>query len=283
MTTLLASALGMRSVMVDGEALRAAIGGRVVVVTGASRGVGRAVARRCADAGAHVVLLARDADALDVVAGRLRSDGGSATALAVDLRDLDAATAAGERIVREVGAPTVLVSNAGHSIHRDLARYTDRRHDVERLAGVNMLGPIALALPLLAAMRAAGGGQLVSVGSVGMVLPGPGWSVYTATKAGFDAWLRSISPELRHDGVAVTSIHLPLTRTAMSAPTYADSRLPALSADGAATWVCRAMLSRRRVVAPWWGRLGAALTTVAPGVADRMAATMWRPHPPEPR
>lgn len=275
----LAMALGVRAHPVDGAALRERIGGRVVVVTGASRGVGRAVALRCAAAGAHLALLARGADALAEVAELVEDHGGSATTIPVDLRDLDAATAAGARVVAEHGAPVLLVSNAGHSIHRDLAAYTDRLHDVTRLAGVNMLGPIALALPLLAAMRAARRGQLISVGSVGMALPGPGWSVYTATKAGFDAWLRSVSPELRRDRVAVTSVHLPLTRTAMSAPTYARSRLPALSADDAASWVCRAALTRARVVSPWWARLGAVATAALPGAVDRVAGTAWRASP----
>ncbi|WP_162458460.1 SDR family NAD(P)-dependent oxidoreductase [Pseudactinotalea terrae] len=268
--------LGMRPHAVDSEALRRTVGGRLVVITGASRGIGRAVALRCAAAGAHVLLLARDAAALASVAGEVRSAGGEATVHAVDLRDLEAATAAGERIVAEHGAPALLVSNAGHSIHRDLVSYADRLHDVTRLAGVNLLGPVALALPILVAMRRARQGQLISVGTVGMALPGPGWSVYTATKAGFDAWLRSVSPELAADGVAVTSIHLPLTRTAMSAPTYARTRLPALSADDAATWVCRAALTRARVISPWWGRLGAVATAAFPSTADRLAEAIWR-------
>lgn len=268
--------LGLRPHAVDGGGLRRTLGGRPVVVTGASRGIGRAVALRCAAAGARVLLLARGEEALAGVAAEIRSAGGVATALAVDLRDLDGATAAGERIVAEHGAPALLVSNAGHSIHRDLADYTDRLHDVTRLAGVNLLGPVALALPVLAAMRRERRGQLISVGTVGMTLPGPGWSVYTATKAGFDAWLRSVSPELRADGVAVSSIHLPLTRTAMSAPTYARSRLPALSADDAATWVCRAALTRARVISPWWGRAGAVATAALPSAADRLAGAIWQ-------
>jgi len=271
-----ATLLGMRPHKVDGGALAQLLGGRPVVVTGASRGVGRQVALRCGAAGAHVVLLARGAEALEDVVEEVAGAGGSATAIPVDLRDLGAATAAAERIVSAHGAPALLVSNAGHSIRRDLSGYTDRLHDVTRLTGVNMLGPIALALPLLAAMQQARGGQLISVGTVGMVLPGPGWSVYAATKAGFDAWLRAVSPELRRDRVAVTSIHLPLTRTAMSAPTYAHSRLPSLSADDAASWVCRAALTRPRVVSPWWGRLGGVATAAWPGLVDRVSAAAWR-------
>lgn len=274
--SLLAPVLGMSARPVDGEALRRRLEGRAVVVTGGSRGVGRAIAVRCAAARAHVVLLARGSDALSATAEAIRVRGGQVSTIAVDLRDSTAARTAGERVVTEHGPPALLVSNAGHSIRRDLADYTDRFHDVERLAGVNMLGPIALALPLLAAMRHERAGHLVSVGSVGMALPGPGWSVYTATKAGFDSWLRSVSPELRTDGVAVTSIHLPLTRTAMSEPTYGRSRLPALTADGAATWVCRAVLTRARVVSPWWGRLGAVATAGMPATVDRVASRIWR-------
>lgn len=272
----LATVLGVRPCAPDEAALRRRLAGRVVIVTGASRGVGRAVAARCARAGAQVVVIARDGAALDAVVSEIRARGGQAVSFAVDLRDTDAAAAAGERVVAEHGVPAVLVSNAGHSIHRDVRDYTGRFHDVARLAGVNMLGPIALALPVLAAMAAARDGHLISVGSAGMSMPGPGWSVYTATKAGFDAWLRSVSPELSADGVAVTSIHLPLTRTAMSAPIYRSTPLPSLSADEAATWVARAMVERPRVIAPWWARLGGVLTAAAPAAADRAAAVAWR-------
>lgn len=273
--TVPAQLLGMRPFRVDEDSLRRRLTGRTAVVTGASRGVGRAVAQRCAAAGAHVVLLARDAAALADVAAAIRSRGGSATTLPCDLRDLEAAAAAGRQVVADHGAPALLVSNAGHSIHRDLVDSTHRLHDVTRSTGVNMLGPIAFALPQLSAMARAGDGHLVSVGTVGMVMPGPGWSAYTASKAGFDAWLRSISPELR-PGVAVTSIHLPLTRTRMSAPTYRGSRLPSLSAADAASWVCHAAVARPRVVAPWWGRVAGVLTAAAPATADRMAAALWR-------
>lgn len=268
--------LGMRATPVARERLHALLEGRTAVVTGGSRGVGAAVAHRLGVAGAHVVLLARDEDALERVADEIRAAGGSASVVAVDLRDTAAATGAGEHVVAAHGAPAVLVSNAGHSIRRDLADSLMRFHDVQRLAGVNMLGPIAFGLPLLAAMSAARDGHLVSVGSAGMSMPGAGWSAYTATKAGFEAWARSISPELRTVGVATTSIHLPLVSTAMSAPTYARTRVPAMSPDDAATWVCRAVLDRPRVIAPWWARLAGTATAATPVLADAAAGLLWR-------
>lgn len=270
--------LGMRPQRYARSALRDRLAGRVVIVTGASRGVGAAVACRCAAAGAHVVLVARGEQGLDAVAEQIAARGGSASTVALDLRDTEAARAAAIGLLAEHAVPAVLVSNAGHSIHRDLAAYADRFHDVTRLTGVNMVGPIAFALPILTAMTAAGSGHLLSVGSVGMVVPGPGWSVYNATKAGFDAWLRSVSPELRSAGVATTSVHLPLTRTAMSAPTYSRSPLPSLSADEAATWVCRGLIRQPRVIAPWWSRAGGTFAAAMPGTADVIARWWWRPQ-----
>ncbi len=176
--------------------LRAAVSGRLIVITGASRGIGATAAGRLALAGARVILLARSEDDLAVVADRIRARGGSADWIAVDLRDTDAAAAAGARILTEFGAPDVIVSNAGHSIHRSLADYADRFHDVTRTAGVNFLGPVALLLPLLPAMTERGSGHLVSVSSTSVSLPAPGWSVYGASKSAFEAWLRSVAPEL---------------------------------------------------------------------------------------
>lgn len=268
--------LGIRGHSVDYAGLRARVRDRCVVVTGASRGVGRQVALQLARAGARPVLVARGSDALAEVAAEIERLGAVVSTVALDLRDLEAASAAARAISAQHGPPALLVSNAGHSIRRNLADYTDRLHDVTRLVGVNMTGPIAFAMPLLEAMRGAHDGHLVSVGSVAMTMPGPGWSAYTASKAGFDAWLRSVAPELRASGVAVTSVHLPLTRTAMSAPTYSGSRVPALTAAEAATWVGRAVIARPRVVAPWWGRLGAVLTAAAPALADRTAGAIWR-------
>lgn len=267
--------LGMLPAQVPMDRLRRRLGGGLAVVTGGSRGVGERVVHRLAAAGARVILLARSEEQLRRVVDDVALHGGSAAYVVCDLRDAAAATEAARTVLRTHGPVQVLVSNAGHSIRRDLRDYTERFHDVARLAGVNFLGPVAFALPILHAMMTQGGGHVISVGSASMTMPGPGWSAYTATKAGFDSWLRSVSPELRRSGVTTTSIHLPLTRTEMSAPTYSRSSVPALSADEASTWVARAVVERRRVIAPWWARAGATLTTAFPGAADRVAAAVW--------
>ena len=267
------------------------VGGRVVVVTGASRGIGREVALRLVQAGATVVAIARTGDVLADVAAQARALGGrvhiatqSGDALADvaaqehagrietipgDLRDLDWAEETGRRIVREWGTPALLVSNAGHSIHRTLAESVERFHDVRRTAGVNYLGAVGLALPILQAMMADGRGHLVHVSTTNVDVPMPGWAAYTASKAAYEAWLRSVSAELRAGGVATTSIHLPRVASAMSRPTARRYPVPELSVAQAADVVCRAIVTRPRFVVPWWARAGAALDAACPGVVQR--------------
>jgi len=253
------------------------VAGRTVVITGASRGIGAQLAVRLAAVGARVLLLARDAEALAEVAHRC---GPRASAHPVDLRDPDAARTVAEQLLAEHGAPAVVVHNAGHSIRRTVSASTDRFHDVQRLTGVNFTGPVALTLPLLAAMRADGGGHLVWVGSAGVGLPGPGFSAYLATKGAFEAWLRCLGPEAAADHVQITAVQLPLVRTAMSAPTRGYDHLPALTADEAAAVLSRAIVHRPRLISPWWARLGAAVTAAAPATAERVAALAVRAGTP---
>ena len=261
--------LGMAGLGPAPEEVRRRVAGRPVVITGASRGVGACLAVRLAAVGARVLLLARDVEALAAVAQRC---GPQAHTYPVDLRDADATRAVGQAMVTEHGTPAVLVHNAGHSICRTVAASTDRFHDVQRLTGVNFTGPVALTLPLLSAMRTDGAGHLVWVGSAGVGLPGAGFSTYLATKAAFEAWLRCLGPEAAADGIRISTVQLPLVRTAMSAPTRAYDRLPAMTADEAAALLCRAIVHQPRLISPWWARTGALLTAAAPGTAERVAA-----------
>lgn len=268
MKRLLLAAAGMHGLGPRAARLRRAVEGRLIVVTGASRGIGASSAARLALAGARVVLVARSEDALSELTTRIRSRGGTADWIALDLRDTDAATAAGARILAEYGVPDVVVSNAGQSIHRYLDEYADRFHDVTRTAGTNYLGPVALLLTLLPRMMERGSGHLVSVSSTSVALPAPGWSVYGASKSAFEAWLRSVAPELAERGIATTSLRFPLVHTAMSAPTYAG--VPGLTVRGAARLVCRAIVDRPRLIAPWWVRIAGAVMDAAPGASDRV-------------
>ena len=262
--------LGLPALAGTPDKVRRVVDGQVVVVSGASRGIGRELARRLAGVGAQVVGIARASEDLAATAAEITGRGGWFQPLAGDLRDLDWAQQAGRQIVDEYGAPAVLVSNAGHSIHRRLADYTGRFHDVTRTIGVNYLGAVGLALPVVRAMMDQGRGHLVSVSTISMDLPMPNWSVYTASKGAYDQWLKCISPELKVAGVAATSIHFPRVSTAMSAPTAGRYPFPELTVGQAADVVCRCIVTRPRVAMPWWSRLTAAVSSAWPESIQRV-------------
>jgi len=252
-------------------ALRAAVAGKVVLVTGASHGIGRATAARLAGAGATVLLLARSGDVLDELAAELRAAGGAAHAYPVDLTELDAIPPLAERLLAEHGPPDVVVSNAGKSIRRSIARSYERFHDFTRTTDVNYLGPVRLLLALLPAMRARGAGHVVNVSTVGVLLPPtPRWSAYQASKAAFDVWVRAMAAEAHRDGVTATSLYMGLVHTRMSAPTDDFRLVPGLSPDEAAALVCHAIVARPPSIAPWWATGGALLATAARGPSDAL-------------
>lgn len=256
-----ASLLGNPGHQLDPGALREAVDGRVILVTGASHGIGEALARRVAAAGARTVLVARSADRLSALAAEL---GPSAVALPCDLADRDAVRALADDALATHGRVDVVVSNAGRSIRRSAAESADRLHDVTRLADVNYVGPAGLLLGLLPAMRARGSGHVVNVSTVGVLLPpAPRWAAYVASKAAFDTWLRSVAAEIADDGVTTTSVYLALVHTRMSAPSDDFDDVPGLSADQAAGVVARAIVERPARIAPRWA--------TAAGVAGELA------------
>ncbi len=233
--------------------LRAAVAGKTVLVTGASYGIGAATARLLAAAGARVLLVARSRDQLESVSAEIASQGGLAEVYPTDLTKTDAVADLAQRLLQTHGFIDIVVNNAGKSIRRSLALSYDRFHDFERTIGVNYLGPVRLILALLPEMRRRGCGQIVNISTFGVrVTPGPRWGAYVASKTAFDAWFRSIGIEVRSDGVATSTIYMPLVYTRMSAPTPSLRKLPGLSPDQAASLVARAIVRRPNSIAPWW-------------------------------
>lgn len=235
------------------DLLRGAVGGKVVLVTGASFGIGAALALRLGAAGARVLLAARSVPALTAVAQRITDRGGRAEVVPLDLRDPGQIQRAAEDIGRMGVGVDVVVHNAGKSIRRSLLSSLDRAHDFQRCMGVNYLGPVQLQLALLPAMLARGTGQIVNVSSVAVRLPpAPRWAAYGASKTAFDVWMGSAAPELRHKGLVCTSIYLGLVHSRMSAPTPVYRNLPGQTPDEAAGVICRALIRRPRSIGPWW-------------------------------
>ncbi len=227
--------------------------GKRVLITGASYGIGEATARLLGGAGARVLLVARTGERLAAVAEGIRADGGWAGYYSADLTDTDQVDELLAAIDRDEGDVDILVNNAGKSIRRsfELSRY----RDYERTMAVNYLGPVKLLLGVVAGMRQRRTGQVVNISTVGVGFPPAArWGAYQASKEAFDTLFRSIGLEARHDRVLFSSLYLPLVYTRMSAPTpqLREGMAPGMRADEAAALVARAIVQRKRVLAPWW-------------------------------
>ncbi|WP_370037789.1 SDR family NAD(P)-dependent oxidoreductase [Nocardioides sp.] len=251
------------------------LAGRVVLVTGASSGIGEHTAYAAARAGARLILVARRADELERVAEALRALGAECATYTCDLTDGEAVDALVVQVLAEHGHVDHLVNNAGRSIRRSLAASADRFHDVERTMAINYFGPVRLTMGLLPAMRAQGFGHVVNVVSWGVQLKAPKFSAYLASKAAIDTWGRILAREARSDGVHVTNMRFGLVKTPMIAPTkeYDDQR--AMTAEQAGAQVVRVMED----LPPTWGHpvgyVGEAMGLLAPRLTD---AVMHRLH-----
>src|SRR5581483_2694847 len=251
---------------VSDQALRAAVGGRAVLVTGASHGIGRATAERLARAGAEVLMVARSADVLEGLAAAL---GPNARAFPVDLTDPDGLSRLIATLNHGPHPIEFVVSNAGRSIRRLVADSYDRLHDITRTMAINYTAPVALLLGLLPGMRERGSGHIVNVSTIGVLLPpAPRWSAYVSSKAAFDVWLRGAATEFAVDGVTISSLYMALVHTRMSAPTRDFDRVPGLTPEQAADIVCHALTERPVTVAPWWGPVAGAAAQLARGPSD---------------
>jgi short-subunit dehydrogenase len=244
----------------------------LVVVTGASRGIGAATAVAVAAAGADVVLVARRVSHLEPIAAQITTLGRKAYVEPLDLRDTDEAIATATRIVAEIGVPDAVVANAGHSIARGALECAERFDSYTRTMGVNFLGAVAFLGPILPGMAARGSGHLVGVTTAAARTPLPGWVSYAASKAAFDTWLRASRPELREAGIQVTVCEPPLTDTAMIRPVHGHSPL-AIPPELVADWIVATLIRPRPHFGPWWMRPASVIVTAFPYAT---ASLMWR-------
>ena len=260
--------------------LAESVSGHVAVVTGASSGIGRATAIRLAEAGAHVALVARSTDALEDVRCDIVGRGGVASVHSFDLSLAENCTAAVAHITAEHGSIDILVNNAGRSIRRSIRESLDRFHDVERTAQLNYFGPAALILAVLGAMLDRKSGHIVNVSSIGTQWPAPRFAAYVGSKAALEAFCRSIATEVVNDGIALSTVYMPLVRTPMIEASAADiDRIPAWGPDQAAAMICEALVTRRPRVTTGIGYLGQVMLTASPSTSQRlMSRTNRRAH-----
>ena len=175
--------------------------GRTALVTGASRGIGAAIARALDGAGARVALAARSRDQLEAVASELTN---APVVLVTDLADPAAAAALAARALDALGRVDVLVNNAAVA-HRSPTVDIDGEL-VDRLFAVNVRAPLLLVAALIPGMTECGGGSIVNLSSVSGVVGTPNRAPYAATKGAIDAATRSLAIELGPAGIRVNSV-----------------------------------------------------------------------------
>ena len=197
------------------------LSGRTALVTGASRGIGRAVAELLARQGARVVLAARNEDLLGEVAAGIRAAGGEAHPLALDLQDHESIPGAVRGLPKEFAAVDILVNNAGITADNLLARMTLEQW--QRVLDVNLTGAFALTKALVRGMMRRRHGRVVSVSSVAGVVGNAGQANYAASKAGLIGFSKSLARELLSRGITVNVV----------APGFIETDMTAALPDGA--------------------------------------------------
>jgi len=259
--------------------LEQAVRGRVVMVTGASSGIGKSAAMKIADAGGTVLLVARTAEKLEATKATIEADGGTAYVHSADLSDMDDIDRMADEVLAQHGHVDILVNNAGRSIRRSIALSYDRFHDFERTMQLNYFGAVKLILKLLPVMRDRRSGQIINVSSIGVQTNTPRFSAYVASKAALDAFSRCIASEIIDDGVHITTIHMPLVRTPMIKPTRMYDRFPTITPDKAAEMISDAIIHRPKRIATPLGTLGQILYAINPKSIDYILNSAYKLFP----
>jgi short-subunit dehydrogenase len=193
---------------------------KVVMITGASSGIGRGLALELSRRGAKLGLVARRAAALDEIVGEISSRNGKALALAADVQDATALRGAADRMRAEFGRIDVLIANAGIGLTADAAEMQPA--DLARVFNINVIGAansVAAVVPQMVAHRS---GQLVVISSLAAYRGLPKSAAYCASKAAVSAFFESVRLDLKGKGIAVTIIHPGFIKTPLTEGRHAD-------------------------------------------------------------
>jgi thioester reductase-like protein len=261
------------------RSLAGRVRGKVVVVTGASSGIGRATALKLAEAGARVVLVARGEERLLDTKQEIDAMGGTAVMYTADISDLTSCDALVKRVLTEQGGCDYLINNAGRSIRRAIVNSLDRFHDFERTMQLNYFGAIRLIFGFLPAMMERKSGHVINISSIGVLSNAPRFSAYVASKSALDSFSACAASELLDKNVSFTTINMPLVRTPMIAPTKMYENVPTLSPEEAAGLVVDAIVHKPVRIATRLGLFGAICHAVAPKVTQVLLNTAYNMFP----
>ncbi len=252
---------------------------KVVVLTGASGGIGEAAARELAARGAHLCLVARREDELKRVQTAIHDAGGRAAVFAAHLSRGDEAGACAQAIRDSHGHVDILINNAGRSIRRPILDALDRLHDYQRTMRINYFAAVQLTLAFLPDMLERDSGQIINISSYATLMPAPRFTAYAGSKGALEAFSYSLAAELVGSGIAVTVINYPLVRTPMAAATDIYAHAPMMELDEAAAWIVHAVNKRPARIARLPARTVATAKAFAPATTTAVMArafSVWR-------
>ena len=259
-----------------------AVSGRTVMITGGSSGIGRATALKVAAAGGIPLIVARGTEALEATKAEIVKAGGTAfisSRRSLRHRGLPAARERGDRGAwrrrRARQQRRSLDPPLGRSIRRPVPRL--RAYDAAQY-----FGAVALILALLPPMRAPERGHIVNVSSIGVQTYPPRFGTYVASKAALDTFSRCIASEVHADKVRLTTVHMPLVRTPMIAPTSIYRSFPTLSPEEAANLICLAIAQQPKRVSTPVGILAQFTGVIAPDIQDRVLNMAYQIFPESP-
>ena len=252
---------------------------KVIVVTGASSGIGRAAALKLASAGAKVMLVARGEEKLVDTKNEIEAAGGKAWIYTCDVSDISSCDAMVAKVLKDHGACDFLINNAGRSIRRGIINSLDRFHDFERTMQLNYFGALRLIMGFLPRMIEQKDGQIINISSIGVLSNAPRFSAYVASKAALDSFSACAASEFLDKGISFTTINMPLVRTPMIAPTKMYESVPTLSPEEAADLVVEAIVYKPVRIATRLGIFGAVAHAVAPKLTQILLNTAFNMFP----
>ena len=202
------------------SSLRVDLSGQTALVTGASQGLGLAMAQRLAGAGAKVTCVARSADKLAAVVQSIRDAGGTAEALTCDVTDSASVDKVVEDVVTRWERLDILVNNAGIALGAQFEDTTDEQYD--RIFAINVRSMFRLSRAAVPHLRARGRGRIINLGSIMSSTGGPMLSVYGATKHAVAGLTKGMAVDLGKYGITVNYLQPGSIYTALSAPFFED-------------------------------------------------------------
>lgn len=195
-------------------------GGKVAIVTGGGRGIGRAVALGLAECGAKLVLASRTQAELDQVAGEIKEKGSEAVAVATDLMKSESIDALVDTAIQTYGRVDILINNAARSFMRPLMEL--REDGWDKIFDVNCKAVFLLSRAVAKTMGDHGGGRIVNITTVGAVRGGAGMGVYHASKAALAMLNKCMAVEWAPLNINVNAVGPGLTKTAFSQPIWSN-------------------------------------------------------------